>query len=638
MSERLWWTLLILVPLFYNPVSRWQYEPDKVGLTLALAGLLLGLALGRRGVPVGRPSPLAWSLAGYLLVRWLSLTRSSAPHWSLWGDPAWRNGLWLTLACIALFLLARGQLAERERRTRVLDALLVGSALVAAYGVLQYVGLDPLSDHSWVRVPATLAHPNLLAAYLAMVVPLTAARASNAGSRRGRLLATALLLAQGLCILFTYSRAGWLAAAAGLGTLTFAGLWVRGRRRWARALLLAGTAGLLLLLGLSLLPPLPGSAPHALQTLTSLFRREGATVQIRLLAWRAGLQALVERPWLGHGPATYRGLLPRFLPPELAPFGGAGALGGRPHNVYLEVALESGLVGLIAFGALLVTLFAPIVRAMVGSDAPSFSSEGLYLAALLGGLTANLVTYLFSFECATTALLFWTLAGAAHASVAPACARTRRRPRLGALVAAGGAILALWMFLPEVAAYVGETLAAEGEGAAGLRALAWAGRWGPTPERFWLMEGEACAQWAPRWQDEATWQRGERLYARLVALQPEGVEYWSRRGLYLRRWYLAEPQRARGELALAAYGEALRLSPRDPDLWLDRGLLWLDLGEPERALVDFEAASLLLDGYARYYGAMSLYALATGDREGAVVWQKQALEAQRAWEAWSWRR
>jgi tetratricopeptide (TPR) repeat protein len=152
------------------------------------------------------------------------------------------------------------------------------------------------------------------------------------------------------------------------------------------------------------------------------------------------------------------------------------------------------------------------------------------------------------------------------------------------------------------------------------------------------MEGEACAQWAPRWQDEATWQRGERLYARLVALQPEGVEYWSRRGLYLRRWYLAEPQRARGELALAAYGEALRLSPRDPDLWLDRGLLWLDLGEPERALVDFEAASLLLDGYARYYGAMSLYALATGDREGAVVWQKQALEAQRAWEAWSWRR
>jgi O-antigen ligase len=625
------------VPLAYNPGSRWEYEPDKAALALALTGMLLGVSLWRGGVPLGAPSPLAPLLVAYLLVRWLTLARSPVPHWSLWGDPAWRNGWWLALACAALFLLARGQL-RGERRARAVDALLVGSAFVAGYGLLQYAGFDPLSDHGWVRVPSTLAHPNLLAAYLAMVMPLAAARALTAPSLRERAWVALLLLVQALCLLFTYSRAGWLAAATGLGALSLCRLWLRDRRRLALALLLAALAALAVLMVLSLLPPLPGTAPHALQTLTSLFRREGATVQIRLLAWRAGLEALAERPWLGYGPATYRALLPRFLPPELAPFGGAGALGGRPHNVYLEVALESGSVGLVAYGALLVALLAPPVRAILRPPAPLSRTDGAYLAAALGALGADLVTGLFSFECVATALLFWTLAGAAHAVVAPSRARAAPHPAGGALVALGSLVLAAWTIIPDVVAYAGETLVTQGEGRAGLEALAWAGRWGPTPELFWAVEGEACAHWAARWEDGATWRRGARLHARLVAAHPRDVERWRRQGLYLRRWYLADPHPARGEGALAAYTQALHLSPRDPDLWLDRGLLWLDMGKPERAWADIERAGALLEGYARYYGARSLHALAVGDGAGAAAWQKQAREARRAWEAWSWRR
>ncbi len=637
-----WWgALVVLLPLAYNPFSRWQYEPDKAALALALTGLLLGRALARGELPRPRLTPLTGTLAGSLLLRWWTLARSPAPHWGLWGDPAWRNGLWLALACALLFLLARSQLGTHAERRTLCEALLGGSALIAGYGLLQYAGLDPLHAQPWVRVPSTLAHPNLLAAYLALVMPVTAAFATEPDTRRHhRLAAVLLLLAQGACLVFTYSRAGWLAALTGLGLFALAQLWLLGRRRWAGGLAFTALLVLLLLLGLSLRPPLPGSAPHALQTLTSLFRWQGATVQIRLLGWRAGLEALAERPWLGYGPATFHLILPRFLPPQLAPFGGAGALGGRPHNVYLEVALESGLIGLGLFVGLLGLLLVPPVTALRQRRVPS-GAEGPLLAALVGSLVANLVTYVFSFESVTSAVLFWTLAGMAHAIAAPLPPprpTTHRRPCLGALIAVGTLTLGGWMVAPDVAASAGERLLRKGATAAGLDLLAWAGRVGPTPEPFWAIAGAGCAHAAALGEPPILWERGDHLLDQWVAAHPTNPEAWQRRGDYLRRWYRAAPRPERGTRALDAYSRALDLSPRDPDLWLDRGLLWLDLGQPSQAHADFERAGSLLPNYTRYYGALSLHAQAQGDLTAADRWQKQALEAQRAWNAWSWRR
>jgi tetratricopeptide (TPR) repeat protein len=90
--------------------------------------------------------------------------------------------------------------------------------------------------------------------------------------------------------------------------------------------------------------------------------------------------------------------------------------------------------------------------------------------------------------------------------------------------------------------------------------------------------------------------------------------------------------------AIDAYSEAIRLSPRDADLWIDRGLMWIDAGEPAEALADLETANGLLAGYTRTYGAMSIYALSQGDAAAAAEWQARAQEAQREWDAWIWRR
>jgi O-antigen ligase len=639
LSERAWLVLFALVPLAYNPVSRWQWEPDKVALVLALTGLLLGGAL-RQGMGLGLLRPRPWRdpefwIGLYVLVRLLSMATSVAPHWSLWGDPAWRNGMWLAAAGAVLFVLARRTLAWPAHCERIVRAILIASGLVSGYGVLQYVIVNYLAGQSLPRVASTLAHPNLLAAYLAMVMPLTATRLLAVPRRAW---AGALLALQGSCLVLTYSRAGWLAAMTGLAVMGVARLWASERRRAAGLLVAAGAVGLAALFVLSLLPPLPGSAPHVLQNLTNMFRWKGATAQIRLLGWRATLDAIGERPWLGYGPATFGIVLEWFLPLEIAPFGGAAALGGRPHNVFLEVAVESGLLGLACYLAML----GAVLLFLVKSARAGKSGERQLRAAVLGSLAANLITYLFSFESAATMVLFWSLAGMAHArgDGLPKSRRLRKSTQwLGWAISVASVLLAVWLVAADVLAFVGESLLAPRDlWRESTQALGMACALSPTPEVFLAVHGSAYGTWAEAERDEALWQRGAAVYDRLVGQRPGVAGYWRSYGWYLRRYYLASGDADVVRRAIDACTTAIRLSPNDPDLWLDRGLMWLDAGELDQALADFRQADSLLGGYARYYGAMSVYALAQGDAEAAAEWQTRALEAQRDWDDWVWRR
>lgn len=631
--EKLWAALFILVPLFYNPLSRWQYEPDKAALTLVLTGLLVGWTL-RRGIFAHQPrGAVSWLLGGYLLIRLLTTTRSIAPHWSLWGEPGWRNGLWMTLAGVLLFEVGRRHFSTSEHREHAVTALLIGSGAVAGYGVVQYVLLPPLTGIEFVRVPSTLAHPNLLAAYLALIMPLTAVRLLQPGSHR--VWAGLLLILQITCLVFTYSRTGWLAAITGLGTLGTVCLWIS--ERWRSAIVLAGCAvvGLVTLLVLSMLPPLPGEAPHVLQTLTSMFRWQGATAQIRLLGWQAGLAAIRERPWLGFGPATFRVVAEWFMPPRLILFGGVTALGGRPHNVFLEVAVESGLIGLACFLAILGAFLFPPLK-LVYKGAPEMRGAK---AGLLAALVANLVNYMFSMDTIMTTVLFWVLAGMLHAYPDSHPTPGLKSMRLGWGVVLISISLAGWMIVPDMVAHAGDALASHEMWRAAAHAMGLASKLSPTPEEYRLAQGNAYVTWATISGNATVWQEGLTIYDRLVSQRPNVAEYWQARGLYLRRWASAEDDDLITHQALDSYTHALQLSPTNPDLWLDRGLTWLDAGESGRALADLRQAGELLDTYTRYYGAMAVYAtLAEGDPQAAAEWQERANAAQREWDAWVWRR
>ena len=150
--------------------------------------------------------------------------------------------------------------------------------------------------------------------------------------------------------------------------------------------------------------------------------------------------------------------------------------------------------------------------------------------------------------------------------------------------------------------------------------------------------GKIYAQDAIKDQDQGLFLEGAAIYDELVNDFPQVTEYWRLRGLYYRRWYLLGRDSLVGLEALQSYSQAIELSSTNPDLWLDRGLTYLDLTDYQAAVEDFNSAERLIDDYARYYGAMSIYSGVQGDVEAAVFWQQRQTEAQDAWNEWSWRR
>src|SRR5262249_27006553 len=144
---------------------------------------------------------------------------------SLWGAAETRFGLVTIIALSALYFATRAVCQVPGAARRLLQAVPFGAAAAGAYAVIQWIGWDPFA---WdgaslvsekVRPSGPLGHANILAGYLAIAVPITLTRLRECViDRRWRAGGGyfAILLIEGAAIFAAMSRAGWLAAAAGI--------------------------------------------------------------------------------------------------------------------------------------------------------------------------------------------------------------------------------------------------------------------------------------------------------------------------------------------------------------------------------------------------------------------------------------
>lgn len=237
-------------------------------------------------------------------------------------------------------------------------------------------------------------HTNELAAVILFYLPLAAALLGWGGRRRGW-WGLALLVLGGL-LLLTQSRSGWLGGLAGLAVLPL--LAWRGRTRPGHWLILLAGGGLLLAAGVlawaTLAPTLPEET--AIGTLQ--------TIPFRFEVWRWGVAALHDFPLTGPGLGTFRRVVFRFYPIHVP----AGYDIAHAHNIFLQVALDSGLPGLLAYSWLLGLMWR--TGRELGNREDWLRPVAL---GLLGGLVA-LHTYGLTDALAPGSkpfLLFWLLLG-----------------------------------------------------------------------------------------------------------------------------------------------------------------------------------------------------------------------------------
>jgi putative inorganic carbon (hco3(-)) transporter len=249
------------------------------------------------------------------------------------------------------------------------------------------------------RLTADSVNPNVMAGYLALLLPIVLGPLLFQGRRMGWLRLGGLsmvLLAMLAVLLLTQSRAGLM--AAGLGLVALSAL----RWRWFMALSLLGG-------GLAALALALGGAPLVLEFL-------GANVALGGLAQR---QEIWSRAWMMIQDFSFTGigmgsfafvtdlLYPLFLSPPGIP---------HAHNLLLQVAVDLGVPGLVAYLASLVLV---LVMAWQARRRLAANTE---LAGLAAGIIAAQVVLVAHgiFDAVTwgmvrPAVLVWAVWGTAAA-------------------------------------------------------------------------------------------------------------------------------------------------------------------------------------------------------------------------------
>ncbi len=394
--------LLVVPAVPFGSLRQVSLGAMNVGATEVLVGLVviawLARMVARREIRIEWPA-LSLPVAVFMGVLLLStLGSASLPH-SLKELIKWAEVL-------ALLVLVSTEIRGKWQRALIVAVLGTG-ALAALQGIYQF--LFQVGPESFVlfgrfmRAYGTFEQPNPFGGYLGLTLPIAfgvvvaAVWPSAQRARRRWLLLAAgcggLMLA---ALVMTWSRGAWLGLAAAVGTMILTVVVRRGRAAlWVTVLAMLVSYGLLAG-GAARIPP------SIVERFSDLVPFAGVTdvrgvevtdanfaVVERMAHWQAALAMWTDHPWLGVGIGNYEVAYGEYaLPLWSDPLGHA-------HNYYLNIAAESGVLGLAAYLLLWGTALAVAWRATASSAGWAWGIALGILGALVHLAVHNLFDNLF---------------------------------------------------------------------------------------------------------------------------------------------------------------------------------------------------------------------------------------------------
>lgn len=239
------------------------------------------------------------------------------------------------LVHVALVLIATATLVSAHSLAqRALGGATLSEEWIAQAGAVLDVGEEAIGE--MLRTTGTFSHPAWLGLFISLTVPLTLYAAWTAAARRVFLLALAALLVQILGIFSTYSRMSYVGAALAVALFTW-------RRRFGPLLILLAA-----LAAAAAVPALPEDLRTRIASIVKY--QESSSSLTRIGQQLAGWSMICANPLTGIGPGNFESQALDYgrQVPEMYRVEPIGA-----HNMYVEVAAETGVPGLLIVLALL---------------------------------------------------------------------------------------------------------------------------------------------------------------------------------------------------------------------------------------------------------------------------------------------
>lgn len=477
--------LFLLVPLVFTSATSELFELNKMwltwGLTIIIATAWFTKMVLQRRIFIQR-TPLDIPIGLFLLSQTISTIFSLDVHVSLWGYYSrFNGGLLSIISYIFLYYAFLSNLPEENMKAggerggprrapamnevnedvgrgrsetgpaikmvkRLLSLSLISGLIVALWGLPSHFGYDPtcfifrgtLDVSCWtdqfqpkIRIFSTLGQPDWLAAYLAILLPISIIMfisfIKNLPLSIFYFLLSALFY---IDLLFTRARSGVLGVWLSLIFFVAAFFWVNGKPKLSfpfekikspLSILFLGFLILTFVIGTPInqlygftlegitshfqkiqtpkTPNKPSKTPTPTPTPVQSFESGGTeSGNIRLLVWEGAINAWKANPIFGTGVETFAFAYYKYKPAEQNLTSEFNYLYNKAHNEYLNYLATTGLFGLGSYLLMIGWLVVKTINDLRHEKNSLILNHSSLIIALVAGYISILITNFFGFS------------------------------------------------------------------------------------------------------------------------------------------------------------------------------------------------------------------------------------------------
>ncbi len=321
--------------------------------------------------------------------------------WAINGVEAFYNVGKDVLFFLFMLTLIQALAGKEERIYLLVKGLVIAAFIISGFGIIQLVQafMQSADSQDLYIVRSTMAHRNLLVSSMVLALPLLGFCAYYF-RRLWKIISILALVCSSLLIGLLQSRTGWLAAIALIGffvvVLVISATALR-RVKLPIKTILIGIVVFAVGSFLVFYTAIPEEAPNA--ELRNGFAFENPTdkdftADERLFMWKATGRMINDQSLLGVGPGNWKIWFPKYGSDIWRSRQGMVQF-QRPHNDYLWVLSEQGIIGLLAF--LFMGLAAMYCGFRVVCQRFYPQQLRLLVGLILSGIMAYAVVSFFSF-------------------------------------------------------------------------------------------------------------------------------------------------------------------------------------------------------------------------------------------------
>jgi len=349
------------------------------------------------------------ALAILVAVNLASLIFSVYPYLSL------RGFFGKELKFLAIFFMAVESINTVKKLKGVVFTIIASALLITADAAVQiYTGKDFLRGYPLDTFSASFFAATGFASWLTVMIPalIGIAAANLIDNWRLKILLYVTAFVQFLYLIKTLSRGAWIGFVTGIISMVY---YIIKRIDIKKRMLCLYAAIILFLIFLFLPQPVMFKIKDTIrvklnlsqtisQRIKAIAQVDQGSVSERMQWWKEASNIIRDYPFFGCGINTYSKVSPKY---KISQYGG-----GYPHNSYLQKAAETGVLGLIAFLAVIFIFFKSAWQYL--GQKKDFLVLGFFSGIFAFLIHAFFDTHFYSLQLV---VLFWFMLGLTVAAI-----------------------------------------------------------------------------------------------------------------------------------------------------------------------------------------------------------------------------